>query len=148
MAEYATPAQLANYLAGNELDHTPAPEPPADAAVLIRQASSLVRRTTKAAVYLTDVDGMPVDPVLIEAMAYATAAAWSLAGINPMAGRSGVAPAIAAKTGGGVSVQYASYADDAKARSDLASGDVLASESWRALDDAGLLSTHVQSWPY
>jgi hypothetical protein len=37
-------------------------------------------------------------------------------------------------------VQYASYAADAQARSDLASGDVLISEALRVLETAGFLT--------
>lgn len=149
---YATPAQLANYLAGRDLDDTsdPVPTPPDDAEVLLRRASSLVASAIRATLYDVDNDGLPLDveqaAVLSEATC-AQAAAWSINNVNPLAGRAGATKDIAAKSGGGVSVTYASYADDAKARSDLASGDVLVSESLRVLDAGGMLSTAVQSWP-
>lgn len=147
---YATAAQLANYIAGRELDDDaePLPEPPTNAGVLLRRASSLVGEAIKAALYRVDVNGYPLNPAYRTALAEATcaqASAWSTNGIDPTAGRAGAKAAIASKSLGGASVSYASYAADAEARSDLASGDVLISEAVRVLDAAGLRSSAVQS---
>ena len=148
---YATPAQLANYIAGRDLDDTtePLPTPPDGADVLLRRASSLVAQAIRATLYDVDDLGAPIVPAQAATLAEATcaqAAAWDANNVDPLAGRAGAAKDIAAKSGGGVSVTYASYADDAKARSDLASGDVLISEAMRVLDNGGMLSTAVQSW--
>lgn len=150
MTIYATPAQLANYIAGRELDDEtePLPAPPATAGVLLRRASSLVGEAIKAALYRVDANGYPLNPAYRTALAEATAAqaaAWSENGIDPTKGRAGAKAAIASKSLGGASVAYASYAADAEARSDLASGDVLISEAIRVLDAAGLRSSSVQS---
>lgn len=150
MTIYATPAQLANYIAGRELDDVsePLPAVPDKAGVLLRRASSLVAEATKAALYRVDELGVALNPLYRAAFAEATcaqASAWSTNGIDPTAGRAGAKAAIASKSLGGASVQYASYAADAEARSDLASGDVLISEAIRVLDAAGLRSSAVQS---
>lgn len=145
---YATPEQLANYIAGRDLDAADPPAAPADAGVLLRQASTLVAEVIRAAVYDVDVDGYPTDTEKRAALAEATcvqSAAWSTNGVNPIAGRAGVKPSVASKALGGASVQYASYAADAQARSDLASGDVLIAAAWRVLDNAGMISSSVQS---
>jgi len=121
---------------------------PTNAVVLLRRASSLVTQAIRATLY--DVDaatGLPTDVDVIATVKEATcaqASAWAANNVNPLAGRAGVAKDIASKSGGGVTVQYASYADDAKARSDLASGDVLIAEALRVLDAGGMLSTRVQ----
>jgi hypothetical protein len=143
MTNYATADQLANFIAGNELDAVTPPAAPSDAGVLLRQASSLVRQAIRGALYAVDSDGIPTDATLALALAEATcaqAAAWSTNGVNPTAGRAGATAAVASKSLGGATVQYASYAADAQARSDLASGDVLISEALRVLDAAGFLT--------
>lgn len=137
-AIYAVAADLAAYTG----------EPaPTNADVLLRRASSLVTQAIRATLYESDDSGVPTDVDRLATVKEATcaqAAAWAANNVNPLAGRAGVTASIAAKSGGGVSVQYASYADDAKARSDLASGDVLVAEALRVLDAGGMLSTRVQ----
>ena len=121
---------------------------PANHAVLLRRASSLVADAIRAKVYDVDSEGLPIDTAQRETLEEATcaqAAAWAANDINPLAGRAGARKDIASKAGGGVTVQYASYADDAKARSDLASGDVLISEALRVLANGGMLTTAVQA---
>lgn len=150
MTIYATPEQLANYIEGRELDDVsePLPTAPTSAAVLLRQASSLVAEATRAALYSVDSEGLPTSTKYLTAFATATcaqAAAWSANGIDPTAGRAGAKAAIASKSLGGASVNYASYAADAAARSDLASGDVLVAEAVRVLDAAGLRTNIVIS---
>lgn len=146
---YATPDQLANWAAGQDLDHTPAPDPVDNAALLLRSASALVAQATRAAVYEVTDSGLPVDPTLAKAMAEAacaTAAAWSAGGIDPVAGNTkGVGP-VQSKSGGGVSVTYAQDAQAARAWAELRSGQHLVPESKRILDQAGLLRNQVQGW--
>ena len=123
---------------------------PANSAVLLRRASSLVGDAIRAKVYDVDVDGLPTDAAqraTLEEATCAQAAAWAANGVDPLAGRAGARKDVASKSGGGVTVQYASYADDAKARSDLASGDVLISEALRVLASGGMLTTSVQGRP-
>lgn len=62
---YATPEQLA------EQTGQPAP---ADAERLLRRASEDVDDALKTALYLTDADGMPTDPAIVDALAAATVA--------------------------------------------------------------------------
>lgn len=140
---YATPAQLAEYLAPGG-----ATEPPSDALRLLRLASGLVGHTTRGAVYQIDQFALPVDVRKLDAMQEATvaqAAAWLVNGIDPDKGRAGEKGAVASKSAGGASITYALHAADVAARSDLASGDVLCGHAWRVLDQAGLLSTSVQA---
>lgn len=150
MTIYATPSQLANYMTGRELDDiTPTlPVPVANAGLLLRRASSLVATAIRGALYRVDADDFPIAVSYRRALAEAVcaqAAAWSVNDIDPTAGRSGSRATVASKSLGGASVQYASYAADAEARSDLASGDVLISEAIRLLELAGLISNGVQS---
>ncbi len=136
---YATSTDLATYIGGSA---------PTNADVLLRHASGLVTDAISRAIYTVDSDGIPTDTGYAQACQEATclqAAAWDANGVNPLAGRSGVQQAVASKSGAGVSVAYASYAADAQARSDLASGDVLLPGALRILKAAGLLTTQVQA---
>jgi len=135
---YATSAELAIYMGEAA---------PANAAVLLRKASSLVTYAARGTVYDVDANGIPTNALKAAGCSEATsaqAAAWSANDVNPLGGRAAVKKEVAAKSGGGVSVTYASYAADANARSDLASGDVLVPEALRLLDSAGMLSNSVQ----
>lgn len=146
MPLYATPIDLAVYVTGDPA--ATVEQAPPNAAALIRQASSLVTDATRGAVYAVTPTGVPADATVLEAMTEATcaqAAAWSANGVDPVKGRSGAAPAVTSKSLGGASVAYSTYAADAAARSDLASGDVLVGAAWRALDQAGLLTTKAQA---
>lgn len=141
MAEpiYATSADLATYTGVAA---------PANATVLLREASGLVAYAIRGAVY--DVDGadLPTDADLLAACVRATciqAAAWSVNGVDPLAGRSATAQRVTAKSAAGVSVTYAQDERDAKAMSDLASGEVLMPAALRVLWSAGLLTTQVQA---
>lgn len=142
---YATPADLWEYMG-----KTGAPDEAFTTRTtpLLRRASSLVQQAIRGAIYRADASGLPTDPLKLDATNEATcaqAAAWEANGIDPYMGRAGAKPAVASKGAGGLSVQYASYAADAEARSDLASGDVLISEPLRVLEAAQLLTTRVQS---
>ena len=142
---YATPADLWEYEGKTgEPDEAYSTK----ATPLLRRASSLVQQAIRGAIYTADASGFPTDTLKREATEEATCAqalAWLRNDIDPYMGRAGAKVAVAAKSAGGLSVQYASYAADAQARSDLASGDVLISEPLRVLESAQLLSTKVQS---
>lgn len=146
MPQYATPADLWVYMG-----KTGAPDEAftEKTTPLLRRASSLVTNAIRGAIYeILPASGIPSDPLKAEAVGEATcaqASAWQSNGIDPYMGRAGAKQQIASKGLGSASIQYASYAADAQARSDLASGDVLISEAWRVLDAAGMLSTNVQS---
>lgn len=137
---YATVEQLAAY--------TDEPNAPQHVDRLLASASGLVTHAIQRALYVVDEEGKPTDAAYLAACRDATCeqvSAWVANGVNPVAGRAGVQQAVASKSGAGVSVTYASYAADAKARSDLASGDVLTPAALRILYTAGLLSTQVQA---
>jgi len=136
---YATPEELATYTGETA---------PANASVLLRSASRLVTDAVRAKFYAVDGAGLPVDAAQRATLNEATcvqAAAWVANNVNPLAGRAAVKREVAAKSGGGVSVTYASYAADAQARSDLASGDVLTSDALRVLRNGQMLTTKVQT---
>jgi len=117
---------------------------PADAAGLLRSASGLVRSSTKTALYDTDADGYPTDPVLVTAFMEATCAQakfWADHKINPSLGAAGVAPLAASKSIGGASIQYSTYVSTAEARANAAG--VLGPDAWYILADAGLLGGSV-----
>ncbi|WP_127572774.1 hypothetical protein [Georgenia faecalis] len=134
MRSYATPADLAT---GDWLEDTPA-----NAARLLRAASTLVANATRTAVYDVDTDGMPTGRAA-EAMRDATcaqAATWVALGIDPAKGRADDgSKTVAAKTIRGASFQYAVYASTAEARQ--AAATTLTDEAILILRDAGLTAT-------
>lgn len=88
------------------------PQEPTNAAALIRQASALLRRETRTAVYATDTTGKPTDPAIVEGfrdVVCAQVAAWTTAGIDPAAVTAGTSGAggVASKALGEQSVSYA-----------------------------------------
>lgn len=136
MRTYATPEELTAWLE---------PEPaPANAAGLLRSASSLIRSETKRATYATDADGYPTDTKLRTSFREATmaqAAYWSASQIDPALGAAGVKPLAASKSIGGASIAYSVYAATAEARAN--SAGALGPDAFYILEDAGLLSGDV-----
>ena len=117
---------------------------PENAAGLLRSASGLIRSETKTAIYSTDVDGYPTDPVLVTAFMEAACAQtkfWTDHKIDPSLGAAGVAPLAASKSIGGASIQYSTYVSTAEARANAAG--VLGPDAWYILADAGLLGNPV-----
>jgi hypothetical protein len=130
---YATSADLLARLQGDD----DAATLPANAGRLLRAASAVVRRYTRAAWYATDADGYPTDERVRAAFRDATtihAAALAAAGIDPDAPAGG--RVIASKSNGPASVTYADADGEAAARGALLSRPVL--EAAQVLDDLGL----------
>ncbi|QCQ57548.1 head-to-tail adaptor [Microbacterium phage Warren] len=138
---YATADDLKVYLGSEE---SPADVPDADA--LLARASRDVRNATRAAVYRTDANRMPTLDVVRDAMHDATviqAAALFTTGWKRQTTPTVAKPAVASKSLGGASVSYVK--SDAQTRAEaLAAGD-LDGYAIQVLEDAGLLSTQVQS---
>lgn len=147
MPIYASGSELVEFMFGEGSSE----QPPANAHKLLRKASGLVRRATRAAVYpAAHETGLPIRARDIAAFREATcaqAAAWSEANVDP--GTLGSSDAsvrrIASKSLGSASTTYEANAAADEARNALLSGDALVSEAWDVLDAAGLLSTNVQS---
>jgi hypothetical protein len=144
MPTYATPADVAEYMTGDR-----ASAPLSNAAPLIRHASRLVLKATRAAVYrINPTTELPLDPKLVATFREAVCAqveAWASNDIDPAKGRSQVKPAVASKSAGGLSVSYTQDQAAALQRSDLASGNILVPAAWDILSDGGLLSTNLQA---
>jgi hypothetical protein len=120
---------------------------PANATVLLRSASMLVRDAISGAYYLTDTDGLPTEANVIAALRDATsvqAAAWSTLKIDPLAGgviTSGI------KTSKGIGTANITYADAAQAAAArTAAADGLVPEAQRILNAEDLLQPRV--WTY
>lgn len=141
MLIYATPEELAEYTGKVN---------PANVGSLLRSASLLVRQATRRATYLVGPTDMPRNPKLIEAFREAVceqAGAWALLKIDPSVGVAGLTAGISSKSIGSVSISYSSDADIAAARAALASGDKLTTMAWSILQQAGLISSAVQTDP-
>jgi hypothetical protein len=120
-------------------------EAPANADALLRKASGLVRRATRAALYDVDGAGKPSDPATLQAFKDATcaqAAAWIEAGIDP--GSLPKPSVVASKSMGDRSVAYADAPQVAEKSRSLA--DDLADEAYDILADAGLLNGQPSLW--
>ncbi|TDP29765.1 hypothetical protein [Nocardia ignorata] len=131
---YAQPDDL---IAGGWLTGTA----PANAALLLRFASILVRRVTMCDHYDVDTAGLPTDTAIAEAFRDATcaqAAMWSLAGLNPVAGTVGRELAVASQTADGGSVVYGDSITGAEVERALKQ---LHSAALLILRNAGLAST-------
>lgn len=134
---YATSDDLATW--------TTAPAP-ADAAVLLREASILIADACLADIYDTDTTGMPTDPQLRDAMRDATCAqvhAWIEAGLKPVAGPGGQEPRLTVSGIDGANVSYDTYLT-ADARSSMLTS--LVPTALRLLRFVGLASNAVRSW--
>lgn len=118
---------------------------PANAMVLLRKASALVRGATAGATYNVNPEGYPLDVGLRTAMRDATcehAATLAAAGIDPLAGVTQLPQQIQSKSADGRSVTY--VADDRRATMvALAQGDDLVDSAWQILRSAGLIGTRV-----
>lgn len=138
MLIYATPTDLSGWTGVDA---------PANAVVLLRKASSLVREATAGARYGTDAEGYPVDIGVRAAMRDATcehAATLAAHGIDPQAGMSQLPQQVQSKSADGRSVTYA--ADDRRgAVADLAAGQYLTDEAVRILREQGLVTTRIVS---
>lgn len=137
MLIYAT---LTDY---EEYTGSPAPH---NGSILLREASGLVADACLADVYSTNSDGLPTGTFHRDAMRYATctqAAFWAQHGINPAAGRGGMAEVVTASSIDGASVSTnAGELEAAKAES----VDGLIPSAVRILRFAGLASNMVRSW--
>lgn len=137
MLVYATPAQLATWTG------QPAPD---NAAALLREASILVGSACRCDVYDTIPSGLPSDPDLLDAMRDATcahAALWDRLGIDPTAGKAGLAATVTSSSIDGASVSTNAGELAAEAARSL---DALCLSAYRILRNAGLASSAVQSW--
>jgi len=131
---YATPDDLSTFTG------QPAPD---NAARLLRGASMLVRRATRAALYDTTSAGLPSDPDTAEAFKDATcaqAAEWARRGIDPA---TGVTPAKPASSSiGGASINWGTPGG----LSDQDALEQLIPDALWYLDSAGLLSGQPIVW--
>ena len=124
---------------------------PTNAGSLLRSASLIVSRETKAAFYDTDSDGYPTDTVTREAFRQATCAqvaGWVSLGIDPMnLGLDGKAP-VRSKQLDGAAIGYDTSASVSAAAlaTRQAAADDLNSQAVEILREAGLLGTRV--WGY
>ena len=133
MLIYATSAQLAAWTGVAA---------PANATTLLRSASILVHRATMTAIYDVDVvTSLPVDTALVAALSDATCSqvgTWIALAINPAKGAADGGTAVAQKSIGSGSIQYAVYAATTQARADAATD--LSQEALLILAQAGLAS--------
>lgn len=130
MIVHATTTQLAAWL------NTTAPP---NAATLLRSASILVSRATITAIYDVDDTGTATNNTILAALADATCsqvATWIALSIDPAKGAADAGGAIAAKSIGSASIQYASYASTIEARARAATE--LSQEALLILADQGL----------
>lgn len=133
MTTYATPADLA----ADPWGITPTPS---NAGRLLHFASTLVRRATLTATYDVDTAGTPTDAAVLAAFRDATCsqvATWLALTIDPAKGDADAGGAVASKSIGSASVQYAVYASTAEARARAATQ--LSQDAALILADAGLL---------
>ena len=134
MREYATIEDLTAWLD---------PEPvPANAAGLLRSASSVIRAETRSARYATDTDGYPTDTALRTAFREAVCAQakfWADHKVDPSLGVAGVSPVAVSKSIGAASITYDTGSVAAKA--EQVTG--LAPDAYYILADAGLLGGSV-----
>lgn len=149
MLVYATPLDLARYVTGNPA--ATEDQAPAEALTLLQSASVLIRRATSRAVYSVDVDLMPINTRIREAFRDATCAmakAYAVLSVDPSVGAAGVAPGIASKSLGAAAVAYKSTAAQDAAKVAIANGNILTSEAYAILRDAGLLNAAVHSYGF
>ena len=118
-------------------------EAPANAEVLLRSASILVRQVTRSAVYATDADGLPTDAATAGAMLSATcahAAALAGAGVDPLA--AGTDAGVASTSIGSASISFEASGLSARA----ALRTQLCPEAQAILDAAGLAGQPPLVW--
>lgn len=134
----AEPADLATWMAADA---------PANATVLLREASRMVLDATSTGYYETDDTGMATDAQTAAALNQATciqAAAWNAIGYDPLAGGVQVSAVKSQKAIGSARIQYADAAQAAQARADAITGLVPAAV--QVLELNNLLTPRV--WTY
>lgn len=139
MLTYATPDQLADWCSAAQLDKLAE----GDDVRYLREASALVRLATKNDLYDTIPSGAPASDAHVDAFAAATCVQvreWIVAGINPLAGGSGLTGAIASVSTNGSSVAYANGQQDVARAESLRE---LVPAARAILRDAGLASSMV-----
>lgn len=97
------------YAASTDLATWTGTTAPANATVLLRSASILVRDETAAAFYAADTTGLPTDAATLQAFKDATcaqAAFWAANGIDPTAGALPTAGVLRGKKIGSASLDY------------------------------------------
>lgn len=145
MPIYATPTLLARWITGDP--EATAEQGPANAGVLLRSASSTVRKATRRKVYDTDEYDLPTKPAYLLAMQEATCAvAATLAElkINPNAGGAGLGAVVQSKGLGSASVTYANSADREALRTQLAQGGIT-QEAYDILLNAGMITNDIDT---
>lgn len=118
-------------------------EAPANAEVLLRSASILVRQVTRSAVYATDADGLSTDAATAGAMLSATcahAAALAGAGVDPLA--AGTDAGVSSTSIGSASISFEASGLSARA----ALRTQLCPEAQAILDAAGLVGQPPLVW--
>lgn len=136
MRVYATEADLASWTGKDA---------PANAAVLLRHASTLVEGATRNAVYRTDGLGMPTVSTVAGAFESATCAQvafWAANNLDPTAGALPIAgeKVAASKSIKGASVSYDTQAAQASKEARIAALQFLCLEAWQILDNEGLIT--------
>jgi hypothetical protein len=121
---------------------------PANAAVLLRSASSLVLEATKGAYYAVDATtGLATDTAVAKVLKDATciqAAAWDAIKYNPLTGGVVTAAVVSQKSIGSANLTYADAGSAATSRAAAVTG--LVPDAFRKLAQNNLLSTNV--WMY
>ncbi|GAA3705408.1 hypothetical protein GCM10023081_46800 [Arthrobacter ginkgonis] len=138
-----------NYATAADLQEWTGAAPPANAAGLLRSASSLVERDTLTAIYAHDTDGYATEPGTATAFREAVcaqAAFWAANGLDPTAGALGIqAERVASsKSIKGASVSYDTADAAATKAARVAALETLCSEAWRILSTAGLTPAGVR----
>lgn len=133
---YATEADLASWTGKDA---------PANAAALLRHASTLVEGATQNAYYSTDTAGLPTLPKTLGAFESATcaqAAFWAANDLDPAAGTLPIAgeKVAASKSIKGASVSYDTGAAQASKEARIAALQFLCLEAWQILDNEGLIT--------
>lgn len=122
---------------------------PANLPALLRAASGLIARQTRAARYHTDpATHLPVDVTLRDALRDATcaqAATWAALAIDPLKGPAGAASgSVQSSSIGGASVTRSDPAQAVLAT--MAATTDLSAAAYDVLALAGLLSSRVRAW--
>lgn len=132
---YATEADLASWTGKAA---------PANAAALLRHASTLVEGATRNAIYRTDGLGMPTVSTVTGAFESATcaqAAFWAVNDLDPAAGTLPIAgeKVASSKSIKGASVSYDTGAAQASKEARISALQFLCLEAWQILDNEGLI---------
>jgi hypothetical protein len=120
---------------------------PGNAASLLRSASALVGRHTRAALYRVTTEGLPDDPLVAAAFRDATtsqAAFWANNAIDPTSGQLAETSKRLAvsKSIKGATITYDASATAQAQQARVDAVGVLCGEAWLILDNAGLTGGH------